>query len=99
MWFGSTRDVSVIKTTLSHITNMFTGVTKGFLYKMRFAYAHFPVGVTVEDNKIEIRNFLGEKRMRVVALPEGVKVCLHCALRCHRDHHPLTHRHRARRRR
>ena len=75
IWFGSTRDVSVITTTLSHIRNMFTGVTLGYRYKMRFAYAHFPVGVTVEAGKIEIRNFLGEKRMRVVQLPEGVKVC------------------------
>eukprot|EP00754_Rhynchopus_humris_P004405 Rhum_TRINITY_DN12246_c0_g1::Rhum_TRINITY_DN12246_c0_g1_i1::g.50783::m.50783/K02940/RP-L9e, RPL9; large subunit ribosomal protein L9e len=72
IWFGSTRDVSVITTTLSHIRNMFTGVTQGYRYKMRFAYAHFPVGVTVENGAIEIRNFLGEKRMRVVQLPEGV---------------------------
>eukprot|EP01059_Diplonema_ambulator_P033079 TRINITY_DN6770_c0_g1_i1.p1 TRINITY_DN6770_c0_g1~~TRINITY_DN6770_c0_g1_i1.p1 ORF type:complete len:188 (+),score=67.65 TRINITY_DN6770_c0_g1_i1:48-611(+) len=73
MWFGKKLDVSTIKSVLSHISNMCTGVTKGFQYKMRFAYAHFPVGVAVEDNEITIRNFLGEKRVRRVELPQGVK--------------------------
>eukprot|EP00666_Eupelagonemidae_sp_cell4sb_P003443 gene3443-7977_t len=45
---------------------MMTGVTKGFKYKMRFAYAHFPVGVTVEGREIQVRNFLGEKYVRKV---------------------------------
>merc|ERR1712232_1055030 len=41
---------------------------KGFKYKMRFAYAHFPVGVAVEGKTIEVRNFLGEKRVRRVTI-------------------------------
>jgi large subunit ribosomal protein L9e len=48
----------------SHIENLITGVTKGFLYKMRFCYAHFPINVTLTDRTVEIRNFLGEKRVR-----------------------------------
>merc|ERR1712146_31489 len=58
------------------IENMITGVTKGFKYKMRFVYAHFPINVTVtnKDTKVEIRNFLGEKVVRVVDALEGVKV-------------------------
>eukprot|EP00666_Eupelagonemidae_sp_cell4sb_P017374 gene17374-17846_t len=46
VWFGKQKSISAVKTVLSHIRNMMTGVTKGFKYKMRFAYAHFPVGVT-----------------------------------------------------
>lgn len=55
---------------------MITGVTKGFKYKMRFCYAHFPINVScVKDGKkdvVEIRNFLGEKKVRRVELLEGV---------------------------
>lgn len=42
---------------------------------MRFAYAHFPINVSVsEDAKtVEIRNFLGEKLIRRVPIREGVK--------------------------
>jgi large subunit ribosomal protein L9e len=73
----SLESVSLHRTVCSHIENKITGVTKGFLYKMRFCYAHFPINVTgvKENNKdiVEIRNFLGEKKVRRVELMEGVK--------------------------
>lgn len=55
--------------------NLITGVTKGFEYKMRLVYAHFPININIEDagTKVEIRNFLGEKRVRVVNMLAGVK--------------------------
>eukprot|EP00957_Ditylum_brightwellii_P013840 1042959-Ditylum_brightwellii.AAC.1 len=52
---------------------MMVGVTQGFLYKMRFVYSHFPINVSLSGNTVEIRNFLGEKRVRKVELLEGVK--------------------------
>ena len=72
-WFGNKSDISCINTGLSTVRNMITGVTKGFRYKLRFAYAHFPIGVTVEGQRVEIRNFLGEKRIRTVELPASLK--------------------------
>lgn len=55
---------------------MIVGVTKGYKYKMRFVYAHFPVNCKISDDKknIEIRNFLGEKRVRKVDMREGCVV-------------------------
>ncbi len=40
---------------------------------MRLVYAHFPININiVEDGKVvEIRNFLGEKRVRVAKMLPG----------------------------
>merc|ERR1711907_175094 len=46
------------------VSNMITGVTRGFQYKMRIVYAHFPINLTITGNTLEIRNFLGEKNLR-----------------------------------
>ncbi|CAN0359597.1 unnamed protein product, partial [Ectocarpus sp. 12 AP-2014] len=67
-----TRQLACIRTICSHIENMITGVTKGYLYKMRFCYAHFPINVSITGKTVEIRNFLGEKRVRRVELAPGV---------------------------
>ena len=39
---------------------------------MRFAYAHFPINVSVNGPVVEIRNFLGEKLVRKVPVRDGV---------------------------
>ena len=73
LWFGNRKALACIRTVTAHIANMMTGCTQGFLYKMRFCYAHFPINVTLVDNAVEIRNFLGEKRVRRVKLLPGVE--------------------------
>uniref|UniRef100_A0A7S3Y1Z2 Large ribosomal subunit protein uL6 alpha-beta domain-containing protein n=1 Tax=Heterosigma akashiwo TaxID=2829 RepID=A0A7S3Y1Z2_HETAK len=73
-WFGRRTDVACINTAISTIKNLVIGVTKGFRYKLRFASAHFPINVTVDGQNVEIRNFLGEKRVRRQTVREGVKV-------------------------
>ncbi|KAI4307006.1 hypothetical protein L6164_030241 [Bauhinia variegata] len=75
-WFGSRKTSAAIRTALSHVENLITGVTKGYRYKMRFVYAHFPINasITHENKSIEIRNFLGEKKVRKVDMLEGVSV-------------------------
>ncbi|CAM9126618.1 unnamed protein product [Ectocarpus fasciculatus] len=77
MWFGNREAIAAIRTVSSHVNNMFTGVTKGYKYKMRFCYAHFPINVssvaTGSKDTVEIRNFLGEKAVRRIDLLDGVK--------------------------
>jgi large subunit ribosomal protein L9e len=77
IWFGNRENVASLRTVTSHIENMITGVTQGFKYIMRAVYSHFPINVSmVKDGNnevIEIRNFLGDKRVRRVKLHEGVK--------------------------
>ncbi|KAL9056682.1 MAG: hypothetical protein Q9206_002653 [Seirophora lacunosa] len=77
---GSRKNVATLRTVKTLINNLIIGVTKGFKYKMRYVYAHFPINVNIEKNSetglydVEIRNFLGEKIIRRVTMHEGVDV-------------------------
>jgi large subunit ribosomal protein L9e len=73
-WFGKRIDIACINTALATVRNMINGVTKGFRFKLRFAYAHFPINVSVDGQTVEIRNFLGEKRVRRHSIPKSIKV-------------------------
>jgi len=76
VWQGGRKHVACLRTIKSLIVNMITGVTKGFQYKMRAVYAHFPINCIIQDNgaALEIRNFLGEKIVRHVTMLDGVTV-------------------------
>lgn len=73
-WFGNKKELALVRTICTHIQNMIKGVTKGYQYRMRSVYAHFPINVTMhnEENVVEIRNFLGEKIVRKVRMENGV---------------------------
>ncbi|KAF8474644.1 60S ribosomal protein L9-B [Kalaharituber pfeilii] len=75
---GLRKDVATLRTVRSLIENLITGVTKGYKYKMRYVYAHFPINVNIEpvdgETYVEIRNFIGEKIVRRVKMLPGVTV-------------------------
>ncbi|XP_055356613.1 60S ribosomal protein L9-like [Paramacrobiotus metropolitanus] len=73
-WFGVRKQLAAVRTVCSHIENMIKGVTLGYRYKMRAVYAHFPINCTAiqKNSMVEIRNFLGEKIVRTVAMADGV---------------------------
>ncbi|KAI4210506.1 MAG: hypothetical protein LQ351_006657 [Letrouitia transgressa] len=77
---GSRKNVATLRTVKTILNNQIIGVTKGFKYKMRYVYAHFPINVNIDKNnetglfEVEIRNFLGEKIVRRVTMLEGVDV-------------------------
>merc|ERR1711934_986859 len=75
-WFAGSKELSVIKTCCSHIQNMIDGVTKGFQYRMKMVYAHFPTNVQIATNgqSIDIVNFIGQKVKFHVDCLDGVKV-------------------------
>jgi len=76
VWQGGRKHVACLRTIKSLITNMITGVTTGFLYKMRAVYAHFPINCIIQEDghAVEIRNFLGEKTVRHVKMLDGVTI-------------------------
>ncbi|KAG8936627.1 hypothetical protein FRC03_012421 [Tulasnella sp. 419] len=76
VWQGGRKHVACLRTVKSLISNLIKGVTKGFLYKMRAVYAHFPINCIIQDGgrSLEIRNFLGEKYVRRVNMLEGVTI-------------------------
>ena len=73
-WFPSGKKNALPRAICSHIENMIIGVTKGFEYKMRFAYFHFPISCVIEKNgtHVEIHNFMHELRARVINMVPGV---------------------------
>lgn len=48
---GSRKNVATLRTVRSLINNLIIGVTKGYKYKMRYVYAHFPINVNLDKNK------------------------------------------------
>jgi len=76
VWQGGRKHIACLRTIRSLISNLIIGVTKGFQYKMRAVYAHFPINCIIQDggSSVEIRNFLGEKTVRHVKMLEGVSI-------------------------
>nr|4V7H_BH Chain BH, 60S ribosomal protein L9(A) [Thermomyces lanuginosus] len=75
---GGRKHVAALRTVKSLVDNMITGVTKGYKYKMRYVYAHFPINVNIVEKDgakfIEVRNFLGDKKIRNVPVRDGVTI-------------------------
>ncbi|GAB5353783.1 hypothetical protein AAMO2058_000063500 [Amorphochlora amoebiformis] len=73
-WMSTTKQAAVVRTIYSHIQNMMTGLKRGFQYKMRLVYNHFPIQASIENDgkRVEVRNFVGQKMTKICNLPEGV---------------------------
>jgi large subunit ribosomal protein L6 len=68
------KEAALVGTIDSHIQNMITGVTKGFTYKLKIVFSHFPISVKVQDKTVVIENFTGERRPRRAKIIGDVRV-------------------------
>jgi len=68
------KEAALVGTIYSHINNMITGVTKGYSYKLKIVFSHFPISVKVQDKTVLIENFTGERRARRVKTLGDVKI-------------------------
>lgn len=64
--------VSMVGTIEAHTKNMCKGVLEGFEYRMKVVYSHFPIQLKLAGNRLEINNFLGEKKPRYALIEQGV---------------------------
>lgn len=67
-------ETALVGTVHSHIGNMILGVQKGFTYKMKIVFSHFPVSVKVKDDAVIIENFTGERYARKARIVGSAKV-------------------------
>ena len=72
-WKGK-KGYSLLNTIKGHLKNMFIGVTKGYIYKLKAYYIHFPIDVYVDGDYLIIKNFVGERGVRKARIVEGVNV-------------------------
>lgn len=71
---GKKKDVISANTVSSIVRGLVHGVTKGYEYKMKVVFAHFPVTVKVKDDTVMVENFMGERSPRLAKILGGCKV-------------------------
>jgi len=70
------KDNVIINTVTSIVNNMVTGVTKGYTYKVKVVYAHFPITVKTKGKQVLVENFMGERSPRVSEIVGDSKVSI-----------------------
>lgn len=71
------KSKKMLMTFKSHIKNMIVGVSEGFTYHLKIVSGHFPISVSLEsNNKVVIKNFLGEKVPRVAHINPNTKATI-----------------------
>ncbi len=68
------RHKKIILTFVAHVKNLFKGVTEGHIYKLKICSGHFPISVAVKGDIVEVKNFIGEAKPRLLKLKPNVTV-------------------------
>jgi len=68
------KESALVGTIHAHINNMITGVRKGFTFKLKVVFSHFPISVKVQDGMVLIENFTGERNPRRAKIVGDAKV-------------------------
>jgi large subunit ribosomal protein L6 len=58
------REKAIVGTYAAHVRNMIEGVSKGWRYRMKIVYSHFPMKPSVKGKEFVLENFLGERHPR-----------------------------------
>lgn len=68
------KRAALVNTIISHVNNMITGVTKGFTYRLKIVFIHFPLNIQVRGDRVSLSNFIGERQPRYAKILPNVKV-------------------------
>lgn len=66
--------LTVEGTFAAHLENMVEGVSRGFEYRLKVLYSHFPIQVNVRGDRVFIENFMGENEARTAQIVGGSEV-------------------------
>ena len=70
------KQLAALNTVRSHVRNMVEGVTRGYTYRLKVVYAHFPATVRAKDKLVYIENFYGERSPRTADIIGDSKVSI-----------------------
>ncbi|MHA2091966.1 MAG: 50S ribosomal protein L6 [Candidatus Kariarchaeaceae archaeon] len=75
-YFPRRKEKAVLGTVQAHVKNMIEGTTFGYKYSLKIVYSHFPIRVTPEmkKNQVKIENLYGGRSPKFAKLLPGVKV-------------------------
>ena len=68
------KEKRILKTFKAHIVNLINGVVNPYIYTLKICSGHFPMSVSVSNNKIIIKNFFAEKIPREAKILPNVEV-------------------------
>lgn len=72
---GATKtDKKMLGSLTAHVKNMIKGSAQNHTYTLKICSGHFPMNLSVSNNKLIVKNFLGEKVPRVLELKNGANV-------------------------
>lgn len=73
---AKTQEKANLGSIAAHIKNMVDGVERGHKYALKILYKHFPINVSIEKDRVVIKNFAGEKKPRFAKIVGSSKVTL-----------------------
>ena len=70
----------IVGSLVAHARNMIKGCSENHMYTLKICAGHFPMTVSITGDKLNVKNFLGEKVPRILHLKEGASVKVEGAL-------------------
>lgn len=71
---GNKTHRSIIATLKAHLRNIFAGLQQRFTYALEACNVHFPMTAKLENSRLVISNFLGERTDRVAEILPDVSI-------------------------
>ena len=72
-YFPKRKQKAMVGTIQGLTNNMITGVQRGYTYKLKIIYSHFPITVTTAKNGVIITGQYGNREKRFIPIFEGIK--------------------------
>lgn len=68
------EEKKVLNSFFAHLKNMLKGVAEKHTYKLKICSGHFPMSVSVSNNQLIVKNFLGESVPRKLTIKPNAEV-------------------------